>query len=192
MQGFGTMRHVLPDYLLPATTYQLLPHFRSHLVSFRFMGDFGQAEGFHQGRDVHAETAAESFFETVPTAGRIGFGAAPGFDGSVFGGFLFVGTAEFHPVAMVGEHFVEIVEAVDVVVQNRFSDRADQNILSVFLVHVHGVFAGQRWRFQGQWFFFGSDLVFHSVSGFQVEFRTNVGNLRTIQNFVSEGLWVMS
>src|ERR1700749_1722906 len=90
-----------------------------------------QPEFFHQWWDVHAEAATEAFFQAVPAAYRVGFRTSPGLNSSLFGWFLLVGATQFHPVAMVPKHGVQIVQATDVIMQYGFANSAYQYFLAV-------------------------------------------------------------
>jgi hypothetical protein len=69
------------------------------------------AESFQERWHVHAETAAITLRQAVPSAHRIVLGAAPGLDGALLARFLFVGGAELDPVTLFDEPGVQIIDA---------------------------------------------------------------------------------
>src|SRR5687767_1146110 len=99
---------------------------RTHAVVLRVVLDLGEAEGLEDRGDVHAEAAAEAFLEAVPAADRVLGGAAPRFDGALGRGLLLVGAAEGHPVAVLLQHRVEVLDAAEVVAELGLADLADQ------------------------------------------------------------------
>ncbi len=103
------------------------------------MFEFAEAEGFHEWWEVDAEASTEAFLQAVPAADWIAGRTAPSFDGTFFGWLLFVGAAEIDPVAGGFEHGVEIFDTSCVIVEDGFAYDADEDLLAVLLVCVHGV-----------------------------------------------------
>src|SRR5207253_10688393 len=87
----------------------------AHPVVLRVVGQFGQAQRLEERRHVDAEPAAEALLETVPAAYRVARRAAPCLDRPVRRRFLLVRAAQRHPVTVLLEHRVEIVDRAQVV-----------------------------------------------------------------------------
>ena len=79
------------------------------------MLDLGESQRFEDRWDVDAEPAAEAIACAVPATDRVVRRAAPRFDGSVRCGRFLVGAAERHPVPVILEHRVEVVDAAKVI-----------------------------------------------------------------------------
>jgi hypothetical protein len=88
--------------------------------------DLGQAERLQHRRHVVAEATAKALLQPVPPADRVLGRAAPCLDGALCRGLLLVGVAERHPVAVLGEHRVEVLDAAQVVAQLGAADVDDQ------------------------------------------------------------------
>src|SRR5216684_790424 len=91
----------------------------SHPVVLGVVLEFGQVQGFEDGRDVHPESTPQAFLQPVPTTDRILRGSAPRFDGPVGGRLLFVRTSQQHPIAVRLEHRVQIVDRPEMVPEFR-------------------------------------------------------------------------
>src|SRR6201989_3017581 len=83
----------------------------AHAVVARIVLQLSEPEVLHDGRHVVRAATAQALLDPIPPADRVLGGARPCLDGSVRGGFLLVGAAERQPVAMLGEHRVEILDA---------------------------------------------------------------------------------
>ena len=74
-------------------------------------------EHLEHRRHVVAEAATEALLQPVPAADGVVLGTTPRLDGAGLGRLLLVGVAERHPVAALGEHRVQVVDAAQVVAQ---------------------------------------------------------------------------
>src|SRR5260370_41481785 len=88
-----------------------------HAVIAGVMLDLGQAQRFHDRRDVVAEPAAEPLLQAVPATNRVVRRAPPGFDGAVRRWLLLVGVTQRHPVAALLQHRVQVLDAPKLVAQ---------------------------------------------------------------------------
>ena len=79
-----------------------------------------------QRREVHAEPAAVALAQAVPAADRVVRRASPRLDGSRRGRLLLVGGAERHPVALLGQPGVQVVDRLQPVLQRGRADLADE------------------------------------------------------------------
>src|ERR1700730_1129701 len=70
-----------------------------HTVIAGVVLDLGQAQRFHDRRDVVAEPAAEPLLQAVPATNRAVRRARTGFDGAARRRLLLVGVTQRHPVA---------------------------------------------------------------------------------------------
>lgn len=66
-------------------------------------------------------------FQSVPTADRVGRRTAPCLDGSFLSVLLLVSASQGHPAAMRFEHFVEIVDGAQPIVEHCFPNDDDQD-----------------------------------------------------------------
>src|SRR2546423_740159 len=87
----------------------------SHSIVLRIVLDLGQSHRLHDRWDVHAEAAAQALLQPVPAANRILRRPRPGLDGSVGYRFLLVGAAERHPVTVLLEHLVQVVQPAQLI-----------------------------------------------------------------------------
>ena len=99
---------------------------RAHAVVAGVVLDLGQSELLQNRRHIVGETTAQSLLESVPAPDRIVVGATPCFDGSLGGGLLLVGVAQRHPIAALGQHRVQIVDAPKVVAKLGLADLHDE------------------------------------------------------------------
>ncbi len=129
----------------------------AHAVVFGVVLELGEAEGFKERREVHAEAPAETFLEAVPAPYGVLWGAAPGFYGAFGGGLLFVGAAEEHPVAVGLEHGVEVFDGSGLVVEDGLADGADEDGRVCGVVAVDFVVGGAGGRFEVPGIFFSAD-----------------------------------
>src|SRR6185369_16200407 len=117
---------------------------RPNSVVLRVVGQLNEAEGLHERRHVEAEPAAIALPESVPPSDRVRRVATPGLDGSGLRVPLLVRGAEVHPVAMLLQHRVEVVDRALVVLQDRRADLAEDRRWIGGVVDVHEV-VGRAW-----------------------------------------------
>src|SRR3984893_1617028 len=108
-----------------------------HPVVLWVVLDLGFAQSLHQGRDVHAEAAAQALLQPVPTANRVLRRTAPRFNRAFGRRLLLVRASQRHPVAVLLEHCMQIVEAAEVVQEDRLSHGAHERRWFQRLVTVH-------------------------------------------------------
>src|SRR5579862_1864987 len=83
---------------------------RSHPVVPRIVLDLRKAQHLQHRRDVHTEAPPQAFLQSVPSSDWILWGTSPGFDRAFGSVLLLVRAPERHPIAMLFEHFMEVVE----------------------------------------------------------------------------------
>jgi len=84
--------------------------------------DLGQAQRLEHRRDVVPEPAPQALLEAVPASDGIVGRSSPRLDGPCLGRFLLVGVPERHPVAELGQHRVQVLDARQVVPQLGLAD----------------------------------------------------------------------
>jgi hypothetical protein len=99
---------------------------RFHAIVARMVFDFGETKHLKYWWHVVSESSAEPFFEAVPITDWIGRRPTPSFHRPFGHRFLLVSVTQHHPIAMVGEHGVEIVNTGEVVPKLGFADLHDQ------------------------------------------------------------------
>src|ERR1700729_727776 len=87
----------------------------AHAVVARLVGELGEVERFEQGWEIHAEPPAVTLAQAVPASNRVLGRTTPGLDRPVRRGLLLVGRAERHPVALLGEPTVQVVNGAQVI-----------------------------------------------------------------------------
>src|SRR5438309_56836 len=92
------------------------------IAQMRAMHAIGHAGRLEQRRQVDPKSAAQPLLHPVPAADRIGGAAAPRLDRPLGRGLLLVRPAERHPVAVLLEHRVEVLDAAELVAQLRAAD----------------------------------------------------------------------
>ena len=99
---------------------------RAHPVVAGVVLDLGQPERLHHRRHVHPEPTAQPLLESVPPADRVLGRASPGLHGAVGGRLLLVGAAQRHPIPVLREHRVQVVQAAEVVAELGLADLDDE------------------------------------------------------------------
>lgn len=90
---------------------------RPHPIVPRVVLHLGEAERLEDWRDVVAEAAAKPLLQPVPAAHRVVLGTAPGLDGAGGRGLLLIRIAQGHPVALLLEPPVKVIDAREVVAE---------------------------------------------------------------------------
>ena len=108
-------RRVLPDVCRFHPRTRILFLDCPNAVVARILFYLGQAEHLHDWRNIHCETASETFLQAVPAADWIPGGPGPTFNGTVGSRLLFVRAAKQHPISVCNEHCPEIFQAAQVV-----------------------------------------------------------------------------
>jgi len=90
------------------------------------MLQLGETERFHQRRDVHAETAAQAFFQPVPAADGILGRTAPGLHAASAAGFCSSALPSGIQSPCALSMGVQVIQAAQLVAPARSSDRAHQ------------------------------------------------------------------
>jgi len=108
----------------------------SHPVVLRIVLDLGQSQRFHHWRHVHAEAATKTLLQAIPAANRILRRASPGFYRAFGRGLLLVRAAQRHPISVLPERRMKIVDAAEVVSKLGLADghnecRRGQTFISV-------------------------------------------------------------
>src|SRR5207245_4349143 len=96
----------------------------AHSIVLRVVLDLREAEHLEDRRHVHPEASAQTFLQAVPALDRILWRSPPRLDGALGRRLLLVGTPEEHPVAVLLQHRVQIVNGPEVVAQLRLADDA--------------------------------------------------------------------
>ena len=109
---------------------------------------FDEAERLQHRRHIVAEAAAEAFLEPVPAAHRVVGRTGPGFDRAVFGRLLLVGVAKVHPVAVLFQHRVEVLDGPQVIAELGTASDADERWRVRRRVAIDDQIARPRWCFQ--------------------------------------------
>jgi len=120
----------------------------AHAVVAGVVLELGEPERLHQRWHVHREPPAQPLLQAVPAADGIGGVAPPGLDGPLLRRLLLVGATERHPVPVLGQHLVQVVQAAKLVAEPGLSDLAHEGRWIGRLVAVHRVLRCPRWRLE--------------------------------------------
>src|SRR5436190_245981 len=89
----------------------------------REMSSF-HVQRFEQWRHVHSKAAAQALLHSVPAADRIPGRPSPRLHRSLCRRFLLVRAAERHPVTMLLEHRVQVVDRTQLIAELGFTHHA--------------------------------------------------------------------
>ncbi len=89
----------------------------AHPIVRRVVFHLGQPKRLEHRRDVASEPTAQPLLDAVPTLHRVLRRSPPCLDGAVLGRLLFIRIAERHPVVVLAQHRVEIVDAAQVIAE---------------------------------------------------------------------------
>jgi hypothetical protein len=101
--------------------------YRSHTVSARLMGEFGEPECLQQGRQVHPEPAAIAVTQAIPATDRIVRGSSPCLDSARHGRFFLIRGAERHPVTVPGQPGMQVLDGLEAILQRGGAHVADES-----------------------------------------------------------------
>jgi hypothetical protein len=123
----------------------------SHMIIAGVVLDLRQAKCFEYGRHVGREPSSQTFLEAIPAADGIIGCAPPCFDGSFGCLFLLVGVAQRHPVPVVDQHGVEILDAREMVPELGLAHRDHQGRRVCLGISICLERAASRWSGQLPW-----------------------------------------
>src|SRR5437879_4103754 len=109
----------------------------AHPVVLRVVLHLGQPKRFEQRRHVHAKAAAQPFLHPVPAADRILGRPAPRLDRAFGRRLLLIRAAERHPVAVLLQHRVQVIDRAQLVAELGLAHDADDRRRAGRLVPVH-------------------------------------------------------
>jgi uncharacterized membrane protein YoaK (UPF0700 family) len=146
---------------------------RSYLVVARLVGQLDQTERLQQRRHIHAEPAAVTLAQSIPTADRVGLRTSPRLDGPLGGRLVLIGCAKSNPVALSNQPGMEILDAPRAIAQPGRTHLADQRRRIGLIVAIHRVFGAAGSGRQLPRVILGAAALSHRCTPLEVVSRNN-------------------